>query len=197
MRQLVIATGNQHKLDEMRVLLKDCDYRVVGQKEIGKDIDVEETGTTFLENARIKALAISNLCNDLVMADDSGLVIDALGGEPGINSARYMGHDTSYDIKNQKILDRMENETNRAARFVCAISLCKDGQVVYEVEETFEGEIAKEVLGENGFGYDPIFYFPEMKKGSAEMTMEEKNSVSHRGKAVRKIITYLIDNENK
>lgn len=196
MKKLVIATGNQHKLEEMCELLKDTSYEVVGQKEVVGDLDVEETGVTFQENARIKALAVSNQCDYLVLADDSGLVIDALDGEPGINSARYLGHDTSYDYKNQVILDRMKDKENRSARFVCAISLCQGDKVVYEVEETIEGEIANRVLGENGFGYDPIFYYPPMQKGTAEMTMNEKNEVSHRGKAMRKIITYLMNNND-
>lgn len=197
MKKLVIATGNKNKLIEMRELLNNTSYEVVGQDEIVKKIEIEENGSTFRKNARIKALAISNLCHDLVLADDSGLVIDALNGEPGIQSARYLGHDTSYDYKNQMILERMCNECNRAARFVCAISLCLEGKVLYEVEETIEGEIAREVLGENGFGYDPIFYYPPMKKGTAQMSMEEKNEVSHRGKAMRKIITYLLNYYDK
>lgn len=196
MKKLVIATGNQHKLEEMRELLKNTTYEVIGQKEVIGDLDVDETGVTFQENARIKALVVSNQCDYLVLADDSGLVIDALDGEPGINSARYLGHDTSYDYKNQVILERMKDKENRDARFVCAISLCQGDKVVYEVEETIEGEIANRVLGENGFGYDPIFYYPPMQKGTAEMTMKEKNEVSHRGKAMRKIITYLKNNND-
>ncbi|MBE6114573.1 MAG: RdgB/HAM1 family non-canonical purine NTP pyrophosphatase [Erysipelotrichaceae bacterium] len=194
MRKLVIATGNQHKLTEMKRLFKDVPFEIVGQNEIGEFAEVEETGTTFKENAEIKALGVSRFCDEYVLADDSGLVVDALGGEPGINSARYLGHDTSYTYKNQVIVDRLKGVTDRSARFVCAISLCKGNDVVYTVEETFEGEIIHESLGSEGFGYDPIFFYPPMNMTSAQMTMEQKNEVSHRGKAIRKIITYLLEN---
>ncbi|MBR3840797.1 MAG: RdgB/HAM1 family non-canonical purine NTP pyrophosphatase [Erysipelotrichales bacterium] len=189
--RLVIATTNEHKLIEMRQLLKDLPFEVVGQNEIVDNIDIDENGTTFSENARIKATAISALCSDLVLADDSGLEIDALNKEPGIYSARYLGHDTPYSEKNQIILKRLENESNRSARFVCAMSLCLNGEEVYNACETIEGEIAHEVLGTNGFGYDPIFYYPPMQMGTAEMDMDTKNQVSHRGKAIRKIIAHL------
>ena len=189
--RLVIATTNEHKLMEMRQLLKDLPFEVVGQNEIVDNIDIDENGTTFSENARIKSSSISALCSDLVLADDSGLEIDALNKEPGIYSARYLGHDTPYTEKNQIILKRLENETNRSARFVCAMSLCLNGEEIYSACETIEGEISHEVLGTNGFGYDPIFYYPPMNMGTAEMDMDTKNEVSHRGKAIRKIITYL------
>lgn len=192
--RLVIATTNDHKLIEMRELLKDVNVEVIGQKDIVKEIDIEENGTTFSENARIKAIEISKLCDDLVLADDSGLEIDALNKEPGIYSARYLGHDTPYVTKNTIILERLQGVENRSARFVCAMSLCLKNEELYNVVETFEGEIAHQICGENGFGYDPIFYYPELKQSSAEMDMETKNTVSHRGKAIRKIITYLKEN---
>ena len=193
--KLVIATTNDHKLVEMQELLKDLNIEVVGQRDIVSNIDIDENGTTFIENARIKALAISNYTNALVLADDSGLEIDALNKEPGIYSARYLGHETPYIEKNTIILKRLENETNRSARFVCAMSLCQEGKEVFNVCETIEGEISYEILGTNGFGYDPIFYYPPLKLGTAEMDMKTKNEVSHRGKAIRKIITYLKENE--
>lgn len=192
--KLVIATTNEHKLMEMRELLKELPIEVIGQKDIVGSIDIDENGTTFNENAKIKALAISNICSDLVLADDSGLEIDALNKEPGIYSARYLGHDTPYEEKNRIILERLKNETNRAARFVCAMSLCQNGEEIYSVCETIEGEISNQVLGTNGFGYDPIFYYPPMHMGTAEMDMKTKNEVSHRGKAIRKIITFLKEN---
>ncbi len=189
--RLVIATGNENKLREMKQLVKDLPITVVSQKEIVKDLDVEETGTTFLENAYLKAKAVSDLCDDLVLADDSGLVIDALNGEPGIYSARYLGHDTPYAEKNKIILERLQGVSERSARFVCAISVCLKGKEIFKVEGTIEGEIAHESLGTNGFGYDPVFYYPPLKMGTAEMSMEQKNEVSHRGKAMRKVLAYL------
>lgn len=184
---LVMATGNSHKLREIREILKGTDFDVVPMKAVLEDTSVVEDGTTFMENALKKARTIAARCGRPTLSDDSGLVIDALGGEPGIYSARYMGEDTPYPIKNQALLDRLKDvpAEERTARFVCAMAcVFPDGREL-TVEETFEGRIADEIAGINGFGYDPIFYVPERQCTSAELSEEEKNAVSHRGKALR------------
>ncbi|MBO4461313.1 MAG: RdgB/HAM1 family non-canonical purine NTP pyrophosphatase [Lachnospiraceae bacterium] len=190
--RIIFATGNEGKLREIREILSDLGLEIVSMKEAGIKADIVEDGKSFKENALIKARAISKIAKgELVMADDSGLVIDALNGEPGIYSARYMGEDTSYDIKNNAILERMKGfkGEERSARFVCAVAAVitdDDGQVrEYTTEGAFEGVIADEIAGANGFGYDPIFYVPEKHMTSAELTSEEKNELSHRGKALR------------
>ena len=187
MTTLVMATGNSHKLREIREILKGTDFDVVPMKAVLEDTSVVEDGTTFMENALKKARTIAARCGRPTLSDDSGLVIDALGGEQGIYSARYMGEDTPYPIKNQALLDRLKDvpAEERTARFVCAMAcVFPDGREL-TVEETFEGRIADEIAGINGFGYDPIFYVPERQCTSAELSEEEKNAVSHRGKALR------------
>ena len=186
--KLIFATGNENKMREIREILAGRGYEILSMKEAGIDIDVEENGKTFSENALIKARAISEASGELVLADDSGLEIDALGGEPGIYSARYMGHDTSYVEKNNNLIQRLEGvpDEKRTARFVCAIALVSfDKEVVKRA--TIEGIIGHEIAGENGFGYDPIFYVPEYGKTTAELNADEKNAISHRGKALRAI----------
>ena len=185
--KLIFATGNENKMREIREILAGRGYEILSMKEAGIDIDVEENGKTFSENALIKARAISEASGELVLADDSGLEIDALGGEPGIYSARYMGHDTSYVEKNNNLIQRLEGvpDEKRTARFVCAMA------AVFPVVGTMEGRIGYEIAGENGFGYDPIFYLPEYGKTSAEISPEEKNAISHRGKALRAIAELL------
>lgn len=187
MTEIVFATQNPGKAREVAMMFEDMDVCVKTLKEAGIEADIVENGSTFMENARIKAETIARHTDKIVLADDSGLVIDYLNGEPGIYSARYMGEDTSYDIKNQNILERMKDapEHLRSARFVCAMAaVMPDGEVI-ETEGVMEGFIGYEIAGENGFGYDPIFYLPEFKASSAEITPEEKNAVSHRGKALR------------
>ena len=187
MTEIVFATQNPGKAREVAMMFADMDVCVKTLKEAGIEAAIVENGSTFMENARIKAETIARHTDKIVLADDSGLVIDYLNGEPGIYSARYMGEDTSYDIKNQNILERMKDapEQLRSARFVCAMAaVMPDGEVI-ETEGVMEGIIGYEIAGENGFGYDPIFYLPEFKASSAEMTPEEKNAVSHRGKALR------------
>lgn len=187
MTEIVFATGNAGKAREVAMMFADMDVCVKTLKEAGIEADIVENGSTFMENARIKAEAIAQHTDKIVLADDSGLVIDYLNGEPGIYSARYMGEDTSYDIKNRNILDRMKDVPKhlRNARFVCAMAaVMPDGEVI-ETEGVMEGIIGYEIAGENGFGYDPIFYLPEFEASSAEITPEEKNAVSHRGKALR------------
>ena len=184
---MIFATGNEGKMKEVRMILEDLGLPVLSLKDAGITADVEENGTTFEENAQIKAKAIMEMTGALVLADDSGLEVDALDKEPGIYSARYMGHDTSYHIKNQNIIDRLEGKVGeeRSARFVCAIAAAfPDGRVL-TTRGTMEGQIGYEEKGENGFGYDPIFYLPEYQCYSAELSLEEKNKLSHRGKALR------------
>lgn len=191
--KLIFATGNENKMREIREILAGRGYEILSMKEAGIDIDVEENGKTFSENALIKARAISEASGELVLADDSGLEIDALGGEPGIYSARYMGHDTSYVEKNNNLIQRLEGvpDEKRTARFVCAMAaVFPDGREEVVVG-TMEGRIGYEISGENGFGYDPIFYLPEYGKTSAEISPEEKNAISHRGKALRAIADLL------
>ena len=187
MDKIIFATGNEGKMKEVRMILEDLGLPVLSLKDAGITADVEENGTTFEENAQIKAKAIMEMTGALVLADDSGLEVDALDKEPGIYSARYMGHDTSYHIKNQNIIDRLEGKVGeeRSARFVCAIAAAfPDGRVLI-TRGTMEGQIGYEEKGENGFGYDPIFYLPEYQCYSAELSLEEKNKLSHRGKSLR------------
>lgn len=187
MDKIIFATGNEGKMKEVRMILEDLGLPVLSLKDAGITADVEENGTTFEENAQIKAKAIMEMTGALVLADDSGLEVDALDKEPGIYSARYMGHDTSYHIKNQNIIDRLEGKVGeeRSARFVCAIAAAfPDGRVL-TTRGTMEGQIGYEEKGENGFGYDPIFYLPGYQCYSAELSLEEKNKLSHRGKALR------------
>ncbi len=193
MRKLIFATGNMDKLREIKEILAGLDVEILSMREAGIDIDIVEDGKTFEENALIKARAVSKASGELALADDSGLVVDALGGEPGIYSARYMGEGTSYDIKNMNIIERLDGvpDEKRTARFVCAMAaVFPDG-----TEKTFvkamEGRIGYKIAGENGFGYDPIFYLPEYGKTSAEITPEEKNAISHRGQALRALAEYL------
>lgn len=171
---------------EIRLILKDLGMEIFSMKEVGVDLDIVEDGSTFGENAELKARAVWEKTGDIVLADDSGLAVDYLGGEPGIYSARYMGEDTSYEIKNQAIIDRVAGalEEERTARFVSAIAaVLPDGRVIH-TEGTVEGVIAHEPAGEGGFGYDPIFYLPEFGMTSAEIPIEKKNEISHRGKAL-------------
>lgn len=183
----MIFTGNEGKMREVRMILGDLGAEILSLKEAGIQAEAEENGTTFEENAVIKAKEIMEKTGALVLADDSGLEVDALNGEPGIYSARYMGHETSYHIKNKNLIERLEGKTGeeRSARFVCAIAACfPDGRVL-TTRGTMEGQIGYEEKGENGFGYDPIFYLPEYQCYSGELPLEEKNKLSHRGKALR------------
>ena len=184
--KIVFATGNEGKMKEIRLILADLGMEILSMKEAGVCLDIVEDGATFGENAAIKAKAVWEKTGGIVLADDSGLVIDYLNGEPGIYSARYMGEDTSYEIKNQALIDRLKDAkgAERSARFVCNIAaVLPDGQVVH-TEETMEGLIAETPAGAGGFGYDPILYIPEFGKTSAELSIEEKNEISHRGKAL-------------
>ena len=188
-QRIIFATGNKNKIREIHEILGDLGWEILSMKEAGIDLDIVEDGTTFEENALIKAKAVAAQCNDIVLADDSGLEIDYLNKEPGIYSARYAGEDTSYDIKNQMLLDRLQGvpREKRTARFVCAIAAAFPDGRVETVRGTMEGRIGYEEKGENGFGYDPIFFLPEYGCTSAELSMEEKNRISHRGKALQAI----------
>lgn len=208
MTKIIFATGNKDKMREIREIMADCDVEIYSMKEAGINIDIVEDGDTFEANSTIKAKAISDYISGkgmseeqkddswkavsekykgaIVLADDSGLEIDYLNKEPGVYSARYMGEDTSYDIKNQNLIDRLEGveKDKRTARFVCAIAaVLPDGEVLVS-RETMEGYIGWEIVGENGFGYDPIFYLDEFGCSSAELSREQKNAISHRGKAL-------------
>ena len=192
--KIVFATGNQGKMKEIRMIMEELGMEILSMKEAGINIDIEENGTTFEENAFIKARSIAEELKKngekdaIVLADDSGLEVDAMDKAPGVQSARYMGEDTSYDIKNQHILDLLENVTGneRSARFVCSIAAVFPKGEETVVRETIEGRIADQISGENGFGYDPIFYVPEFGCTTAELTLEQKNKISHRGKALQK-----------
>ena len=173
--------------------MADCDVSIISMKEAGIDIDIVEDGATFEENSIIKAKAIAEHTDAIVLADDSGLEIDYLNKEPGVLSARYMGEDTSYDIKNQNLIDRLDgvSKEERTARFVCAIAAVLPNKEVLVTRQTMEGYIGWEIEGENGFGYDPIFYMDEYGCSSASLTPEQKNAVSHRGKALREMRNML------
>lgn len=196
MDTIIFATGNKNKMIEIRMILADLGCKILSQKEAGIQADVVEDGQTFEENALIKATTIADIArkmpeykNAVVLADDSGLEIDVLNKEPGIYSARYMGEDTSYDIKNQALIDRLEGvpDEKRTARFVCAIAAALPDGSTEVVRGTMEGRIGYEITGENGFGYDPIFYLPQFGCSSAELEPEKKNELSHRGEGLRKM----------
>lgn len=189
MKRMIFATGNENKMVEIREILGEFPLEILSMKQAGITADIVEDGKTFEENALIKAREVCKIAQEMVMADDSGLEIDYLNGEPGIYSARYMGEDTSYRIKNQNLIDRLEGvpDEKRTARFVCAIAAAfPDGREMV-VRGTIEGIIGYEERGENGFGYDPIFYLPDRGLSTAEIPPEEKNSISHRGNALRKM----------
>ena len=184
MTTIILASNNKDKVREVKEILEG--YNIISLKDAGIDLDVDENGTTFEENALIKARAVAKLTGQLTMADDSGLEIDYLNKEPGVHSARFMGHDTSYDIKNRALIEKLEGVEgqDRSGRFVCAIAVCfPDGKEIVQ-RGTMEGLISKEIIGDNGFGYDPIVYLPEYGKTSAQLNPEEKNKISHRGKAL-------------
>lgn len=192
--RVIFATGNKNKLAEIREIFKDTELEVVSMKEAGFDEDIEETGETFEENSYIKAKTIWDKFGGYVMADDSGFMVDYLNGAPGVYSARYLGEDASYEDKCNGILTELKGVTNekRGARFATVITtILPDGSKVVTTG-TIEGIVYDHMQGENGFGYDPILYIPELKKTMAELTMDEKNKISHRGKALRLMREKLI-----
>lgn len=205
MDKVIFATGNAHKMIEIRQILADLGMEILSQKEAGIVADIVEDGSTFEENAVIKASGIAEIAHKMsgyegaiVLADDSGLEIDYLNKEPGIYSARYMGEDTSYDIKNQNLIDRLDGveDEKRTARFVCAIAAAFPDGTKEVVRGTMEGRIGYEIAGENGFGYDPIFYLPEYECTSAQLSPEKKNELSHRGEGLR-MMRKIIEEKQK
>ena len=191
--RIIFATTNEGKMKEIRMIMSDLGVEILSMKEAGCSLDIVEDGESFEENAIIKARAVAGVCNDIVLADDSGLEVDYLNKEPGIYSARYLGEDTPYSVKNKSIIDRLDGveDDKRTARFVCAIAAVFPDGTVRTTRGTREGRITEEPMGENGFGYDPIVYVPEFGRTTAQLTAEEKNKVSHRGKALEQMKTYI------
>lgn len=186
-KRLIFATTNQGKMDEIRMIMSDTDFEILSMRDLNINIDIEENGETFEENAIIKAKAICEITGEMVLADDSGLEVDYMDKAPGVYSARYLGEETPYSVKNQTIIDNLKNAKGdeRSARFVCVIAAAfPDGKVI-TAKETIEGLIATEERGIHGFGYDPILYVPEFDMTTGEMEPEMKNQISHRGKALR------------
>ena len=196
--KVIMASNNQDKIREIREMLEGTDIQILSLADCGISVEVEETGSTFEENALLKAKAIADMTGETVLADDSGLSIDAFHGEPGVHSARFMGVDTPYEQKCSRILEEMKDlpDEKRGARFVCCMALVYPDGETKTFEGVFEGIIGHEIKGENGFGYDPVFFVPEKNMTSAEMTPEEKNSMSHRGKALRMVVEELKQRKN-
>jgi XTP/dITP diphosphohydrolase len=195
MHKIVFATGNQDKMREIREIMADMDLEICSMKEEGISVDIVEDGETFEDNARIKARAVAAYTDAIVLADDSGLEIDYLNKEPGVYSARYLGENTPYSVKNQALLDRLAGvpKEKRTARFVCAIAAVLPDGREFICRETMEGYIGECPSGENGFGYDPILYLDEYGCASAALSSEQKNAISHRGKALRTMRGFLED----
>ena len=185
MRTLLLATTNEHKIAEFRTIFQDLPFTLLSLRDVGIDMEVEETGTTFAENAILKAQAYAQAAQMLALADDSGIEIDALGGAPGVYSARFAGREASYEERFRIIFERLQDlpEAQRTARFRCAIALAEPSGYIRVVEGTIEGVVAERARGTHGFGYDPIFLVPEYGQTTAEMEPEEKNRISHRGRA--------------
>ena len=196
MIKIIFATSNANKIREIKEIINNVEANIVSMEEEGIKIDIEETGMTYEENAFIKARAIAQLRpNEIIMAEDSGLEIDYLNGEPGLYSARYMGHDTHYDKKNKAILDLLKGveRSKRTAQYVCSVVAILPDKKEISAMGILKGEIGEEEKGLNGFGYDPIFFIPQRGCYMSELTDDEKNMISHRGKALREIINKLKD----
>lgn len=190
MKKVIVASNNQHKILEIKEILKEFDLEVVSLKEAGIDIDVEETGTTFMENAWIKAKAIYDICEDvLVLSDDSGLSVEVLNGAPGIYSARYSGEHGNSIENNKKLIRELNGVPfkERKAKFVCAMVLIVDEENIIKVQGEVNGLILEEYKECEGFGYDPLFYVPELKATFNDVPSQVKNSISHRGNALAKL----------
>ena len=198
MKRIIFATSNEGKMKEIRLIMEDSGYEVLSLKEAGVVADIEENGSTFEENAVIKATEIAKITGELVLADDSGLEVDYLDKAPGIYSARFLGEDTDYTVKNNYIIDKLSGVPlkQRSARFVCAIALARPDGTAVTRRATIEGYIGYEIRGENGFGYDPIFMVPEFDKTTAELSIDEKNKISHRAKALRAMKEVLLATED-
>lgn len=191
--RLIIATGNEDKVREIDEILEGTGFEAISMKQAGFDPDIVEDGTTFEENALKKAMAVHELSGEYVMADDSGLCIDALDGAPGIYSARFCGEDSTYEEKFKKIFEMLADvpEEQRTAQFVCAIAVVRPDGTSFTVRGECRGVLHEKPMGENGFGYDPIFYVPEFGMTTAQMEPEVKNSISHRGRALRAMVEKL------
>ena len=189
MKRIIFATTNKDKVREVKMMLEGFDVELCTMKEAGVDVDIVEDGTTFEENAIIKAKTIMEMTGEIALADDSGLEVDYMDGAPGIYSARFLGEDTSYDVKNNYIIDKLKDAkgSERSARFVCAMAAAFPNGDIETCRGTIEGVIAYEQKGTNGFGYDPIVYVPEYEMTTGEMAHEKKNSISHRGKALEQM----------
>ena len=190
MKEILIATSNSHKVEEFKEMLEPLGYQVRSLKDLPEKIEINETGKTFEENSMIKAMTLHQALGCAVMADDSGLMVDALDGAPGVYSARFMGEDTSYDLKNQYIIDAVRGK-ERGAQFVCVISYVEKDGTATSYKGVVRGEINDCILGDKGFGYDPIFYYPPYHTTLANVSEEMKNAVSHRGIALRACVEYL------
>ena len=188
--KVIFATGNAGKMKEVRLILADLGKEILSMDEAGFKGDIEENGTTFAENAMIKAKTIYDLLHIEVLADDSGLCVDAMDGAPGIYSARFMGHDTSYAIKNRYIIEQCEGK-DRGCAFVCAIAYVDKEGNGHVFEGEVRGTVAHEIIGAKGFGYDPIFYYEPFHTTLANVSEEQKNKVSHRSRALAKFLSYL------
>ncbi len=196
-RRIIFATTNEGKMKEIRMIMSDCNIEILSLKDMGISVDIEENGVTFEENALIKAKAISQMTNEVVLADDSGLEVDYMDKAPGVYSARFMGEETPYSIKNQTILDKLKDAVGdeRSARFVCAIAAAFPDGRAFTTRATIEGTIGFEEKGTNGFGYDPLLYVPEFDMTTGQMEPELKNKISHRGKALE-LMKEKLRNEN-
>ncbi len=196
MKKLILASNNKDKLKEIREILKDIDIEIFSLKDMKIDIDIEEDGITFIDNAYKKAKTIFDILNNkeeyMVLADDSGLCVDALGGEPGVYSARFAGEHGNSKKNNEKLLKLMKEENNRRAKFICAMVLVISDDTIIKVQGQVQGIIGYDNKGTNGFGYDPLFYVPELKKTFGEVNSKEKNLISHRSRALNKLKTELI-----
>jgi XTP/dITP diphosphohydrolase len=189
MKDIVIASNNKGKLNDFKVIFPD--FNIIPISDLVEGFDVEETGTTFEENAKLKSEAGAQAVNKTVIADDSGLEVIALNGEPGVYSARYAGSEKDDDANIEKVLDKLGNDTNREARFVCVISMTTAEGETKQFRGELTGEITLNKIGEEGFGYDPIFYVTEKNKTLAQMPAEDKNEISHRKKAIAQLQSYL------
>ena len=194
MKEIMIATSNAHKVEEFREMLEPLGIQVRSLLDLEEKVEIEETGTTFAENAMIKALSVHERLGIPVISDDSGLEVDAMDKAPGVYSARFLGYDTPYEEKNQYIMDQVKGKT-RTARYVCAIAYVEEDGAGHGFTGVVEGEIADHARGEKGFGYDPIFYYPPYGATLAEVSEEKKNAISHRGRALAQLIAYMKEAE--
>ena len=191
MKTMVIATNNQHKMDEFRQMLAPYGYEVKSLSDLHIDMDVEETGSTFEENALLKARALYHKIQMPVFADDSGFAVNALHGEPGIYSARYLGKDTPYEEKCASIIKQCKHAEDRGCQYICAIAYIDEQGEEHVFTGVIEGEVAEEMVGNYGFGYDPIFYYPPFQTTLANVSEAEKNAISHRGSALQQVLEYI------